>query len=171
MEAVLDSVSLQHILRSLTTSRIRHKNNHYENIETALDRPLRERKLTLAVDKDGALIDEWSRTCGVDNIQVLIAHWESFAGLLPIDPVSKISLSISRQLRQLGFIDGIDRLILRISLKTEDRIVVSEDSDFWDPAHPRKRGDPNACVAKLCSESLSITVLLLGMLFAKLDGN
>ena len=104
---------------------------------------------------------EWCRTCGEEYIRVLIMHWESFAVLVAINPISKIPPSISRQLR---FMDCIDRLVLHLGMATADKIVVSDDSDFWDPACPDKRGDPNACIAKLCREHLSITVLLLGTL-------
>ncbi len=162
MEVVVDTVSIQHLLRSLKLSKTSKEKEYYE---TSLDRPLKEGKCILVVDEDGSLIDEWGQTCGREHIQVLITHWESFAALVSINPVSKIPPPISRR---LSFMTSIDRLVLRIGMATSDRIVVSDDSHFWDPVCPGKRGDPNACIAKLCYERLSITVLLLGMLIEAL---
>jgi len=162
MEVVVDTVSMQHLVCSLKLSKISKEKEYYE---TSLERPLKDGKCTLAVDEDGSLIDEWGQTCGRDHIQVLITHWESFAALVFINPVSKIPRPISRR---LSFMNSIDRLVLRIGMATSDRIVVSDDPHFWDPACPGKRGDPNACIAKLCYEHLSITVLLLGTLLEAL---
>jgi hypothetical protein len=164
MQAVFDSVSIQHLLRSLKLFKISKKKEYYEIFETPLDRPLQEGRLALAVDEAGGLVDQWGRTCGEEYIRVLITRWESFAALITTNPISKIQPSISSSLRQLGFVDGIDRLVLRIGMATTDRIVVSDDPDFWDPARPDKRGDSNAPVAKFCRERLCITVLLLAML-------
>ncbi len=163
MEVVIDTVSIHHLLCSLKLSKTSREKEYYE---TSLDRPLKEGKCTLVVDGAGSLIDEWCQTCGPEHIQDLITHWESFAvsALVYKNPVSKLPSLISRQLRFMG---SIDRLILRIAMATSDRIVVSEDSDFWDPACPGKRGDPNACIAKLCHERLRITILLLEMLLEK----
>ena len=161
MQAVIDSVSIQHLLRHLKLSKISRRKDYHEIFETSLDPHLKEGRLSLAIDEDGGLIDQWKRTCGDEYIQVLITRWEGLSALIPINPIPKLPLPISRQ---LSFMGPIDRLVLRISMATTDRTVVSEDSHFWDPACPNKRGDPNACIAKLCRERLAITVLLLGML-------
>jgi len=163
MQVVIDTVCIHHLLCSLKLSKISSKKDYYE---TSLDRPLKEGRCTLAVDEAGRLIDEWSRTCGEEHIKVLITQWEGFAALVLINPISKIPHSISRR---LSFMSSIDRLVLRIGMATSDKIVVSDDSHFWDPACPGKRGDPNACIAKLCYERLSITVLLLETLLNDLE--
>ena len=163
MEAVIDSVSIHRLLRGKKMSRARRRGDFDETFETSLDRHLKKGKLALALDKDGGLINEWCTTCGQEYIKVLITRWESFATLLFVEP-ENIPREVSRKLRIYGFNDCIDHLILRISMATTDRYVVSEDKHFWDPAPPDKRGDPNARVAKLCKDKLFITVLLLGRL-------
>jgi len=165
MQAVIDSVSMHHLIRSPKLLKKHRRKGNSRIFETSLDRHLKEGRLTLAIDKALGLIDEWKRTCGVECVQVLITCWESFAAIVIIDPVSKIPRSVCHQ---LSFMGCIDRLLLRIGMATADRIVVSDDSDFWDPARPDKRGDPNAKVAKLCKDRLDITVLLLKTLLVRL---
>lgn len=154
MQAVIDTVSMQHLLRAIKPS----KNNV---LNTAIDKHINAGRLCLAVDDDLALIDEWCSTCGREYITVLINKWEYSNGLLPVILSSPIHMHVSRNLRILGFTDTIDKLILRIAVNTVDRVVVSDDSDFWDPADPGKRGDSSTPVAKICKNDLNISLYLL----------
>lgn len=167
MEVVIDTESINRLLRSFKPSRKRRDKRALDNLlQTSLDGPIQKKQVVVIVDLAGGLIDEWKRTCGSEYIQVLITRWEPLGGIRAINPVSKIERAVSRQLRQLGFSGTIDRLILRIALSTSDRTVVSEDPDFWDPANPRSRGDRNAPVASLCCTQLGIKVLLLATLLS-----
>jgi hypothetical protein len=168
MQVVIDTVSIQHLLRCLKPSKIKKHMHSRQLVETSLDGPLKKRFITLAVDLYGGLVDEWARTCGHEPIRVLIMKWESYGAILSVEPEKKIGPKISRKLRQFGFNDTIDRLILRIAMVTEERIVVSDDSDFWDPREPRNKGIHNAPVAKLCREELGIIIFLLDGLMKRI---
>lgn len=167
MQVVIDSVSLQHLLRKPRRSR------RTELPESSVDRLIRLRRMTVALDRAGGLLDEWKRTCGQDAVNVLIAHWESLPdGVLLIANVASLEPRASRKLRELGFRDAIDRLVLRIALRTTDRVVISDDSDFWDPKRPndrRVRGNRNAPVARFSREELGIEVVLLRTLVNRLE--
>jgi hypothetical protein len=132
-------------------------------------------KITLAVDSQRGLISQWQETCGIEVIKVLITRWEGLGGIFVIEnPLRRPKPAISKRLRILcfGLKSPIDTLILRLALTTADRIIVSEDSDFWDPTKPkndsRVLGNPNAPVARLCWEELGVTILLLRMLMTRL---
>jgi len=168
MEVVLDSAAVQHLLRSIRTSRLRRSAAAYGLIVTSIDKPLEQKRLTLAIDRCRALVDEWADTCGEETIKLLIIKWDGLGALNPVLPVRSIGHPASRRLSQMGFTDAIDRLIIRVALATSDPTVVSEDSDFWDPSNLQQKGNPRACVASLCSRHLGVTVLLLGQLLKRL---
>jgi hypothetical protein len=89
-------------------------------------------------------MSEWERTCG-PAVKAFVIYCEQY--------------------------DAIDKLIVKIALATEDRIIVSGESDFWDPKKPNNRqipGQANAPVARFFREQLEITVLTLKMLLAKM---
>ncbi len=168
MQVVLDSDALHNALIPLKLSKIKRRKDLSNLITTPLDKPLQQGRLVLVVDDGGGLIGEWSETCGPEYIEILLIQWEPFGAVNQIRPEGSIGFPASRQLKQLGFNGPIDRLILRIALATTDKIVTSEDSDFWDPRQPRQKGNPNAPVAQICRQSLGITVLLLGKLLQRL---
>lgn len=159
MDAVIDSVCMSSLLRSITATR----RNRGSNIafETALDSPLRAGKCRLCLDSDGALQDEWGRTCGEEIIRRLMVRWYDFGAIAPVDPANKIPGPARGALRQLGFDGTTDKLILRIAINTFDKLVVSNESDFWDPSDTQKSGSRNAPVAKICREKLGVTIMLL----------
>ena len=170
MEVVIDTISIEHLLRHLKISKLRRSGRKIENfLETSLDGPIRDGLILVMADIAGGLVGEWSDTCGWDTIQVLISRWEYPKGFRCTKPVTKIERRVSKLLRQAGFNDGIDRLIVKIALTTTDRTVISDESDFWEPKEPDNRnhkGDPNSTVTRLLREELGVTVLLLGGLFA-----
>jgi hypothetical protein len=160
----LDSVSLNHLLRPPRKSRARH------TTATTLDRYLKNGELQIALDRGGGVVGEWSRTCNHEVVRVLITYWESLRALIVVSPLSTIPHHTSRRLRRAGFNDAGDKLLLRVALSTQHRILVSDDSDFWDPHHSKSRGDTASVVATLCRQELAVTVLLLRMLMELLRG-
>jgi hypothetical protein len=116
-------------------------------------------------------MSEWERTCG-PAVKAFVIYCEQYGGIRLIENVGSPGSAASRQLRRLGFgDDAIDKLIVKIALATEDRIIVSGESDFWDPKKPNNRqipGQANAPVARFFREQLEITVLTLKMLLAKM---
>jgi hypothetical protein len=157
MEIVLDSSSLQNIICSIKPS----KCSGISSLSTKIDEPLAQGQLCLVVDVGKGLIDEWGRTCGHDFIHVLVTKWQGIGAVRQVNPVRTLGIKVSRKLHQYGFKDTIDKLMLRIAIVTRDRIIVSEDSDFWDPSDVKRRGCSNSCVASLCRECLGISVLML----------
>lgn len=131
-------------------------------------------RIKLAVDSQRGLISQWQELCGIEVIKVLITRWEELGGIFFIEKPLRPKPNISKRLRILcfGLKSPIDTLILRLALTTSDRIIVSEDSDFWDPTKPkndpRVLGNHNAPVARLCREELDITIMLLRMLMTRL---
>ena len=107
------------------------------------------------------------RTCGAEIIGVLAAKWEACDGITVVRDVPRLPNAVARALRQLGFNDTIDKLVLRLSTSTRNRIAVSDDGDFWDPRDAAERGKKSACVARLCREQLDVTVMLLGTVLGK----
>lgn len=164
MQVVIDTVSIQHLLRALKSSKSKHNKQYSIDFITSLDKPLQQGKLVIVIDEDHGLVDDWGQTCGIDTIQVLISQWESYGSIKEVTAVKTIGFPHGRRLTQLGFNDTIDRLILRITLAIDDRNVVSDDSDFWDPKQPSQKGNPYACVCSLCREHLGITIMLLSAL-------
>jgi hypothetical protein len=166
-EAVIDSVTMNVALRPP-----RRASNSARGAKASvnpLKKPVQLRKLRLAVDASKGLVSEWERTCG-PAIRSFIVYCEQYDGIRLIqNPVSPGSAA-SKKLKLLGFGDNtVDKLILRISLATKDQIIVSGESDFWDPKKPHDRSIPgttNAPVARFCREELDVTILLLRMLIA-----
>jgi hypothetical protein len=139
---------------------------------TPLDRPIELRKLRLALDSSKGLLSEWEGTCGSATIKAFVTYCEQYDGIHLIqNPVSP-GAAASKQLKLLGFgADTVDKLIVRIALATQDRFIVSNDSDFWDPTRRtdrHMRGNPNAPVARFCKQTLGVTIMLLGALLQKL---
>ncbi len=124
----------------------------------------------LAIDSQRALVDEWQKTCGPD-IKALVAHWgDNLKGIVFVGNLRNPPQSTARRLRNLGFgNDTGDKLVLRIAMRTKDRTIISDDSDFWNPSDTRAKGNPNAPVARLCKDELKVTILLLKMLIDKLN--
>lgn len=162
MDIVLDSDSLNHLLRCPRKSGRRTQ----PSIETAIDRFVAAGQLRLAVDPQRALIDEWGETCDAEIVQVLITQWEP--GIVPVDGIGKFSKMQSKRLRAWGFDGGTDKLIVKIAIVTSDHVIVSEDSDFWDPKKKANFKNKNAPVARFLREEFGITIWLLGMLMPKL---
>ena len=162
MEIVVDTVSLKHLLRkprrSAKQSASSKRNPHDV---TVLDRPIRLRKVTVALDYGKGLQSEWEKTCGREAIRVLIIHWEAMNAIVFIKKIEKFAPQINNKLRRLGLTGTVDKLILRLAYTTRDRKVISDDNDFWNPARPRDRGNPSAPVAKFCNEALGIEILLI----------
>jgi len=165
VEIVLDSVSLNHLLRGSRKVRERFS----DSVGTPIDQAINEGCLKLALDSAKGLISEWGTTCGAEIVHVLITKWESQRGLFIIEPLGKLSSAQRKHLSAYGFNDTCDKLILRIAIATEDRIVVSDDSDFWDPNKIANYGNKNAPVARLIREELDITLLNLKALMEQLS--
>jgi hypothetical protein len=170
IEAVIDSVTMNVAVRPPKPSRKSARSQ--KEVINPLEKPIKLRKLTLALDASKGLVSEWERTCG-PAIKAFVVYCEQYGGIHLIqNPVSPGSAA-TKQLKFLGFgANTIDKLILKIALATEDRIIVSGESDFWDPKKPNDHdipGQPNAPVARFCRERLEVTILLLRMLMARVD--
>lgn len=160
MEVVLDTVCMNSLLRSPRAIPITQDAD--PKFETSIDSPIISGQLTLFIDEAGGLLDEWKRTCGAEPIQVLITKWEKGIRTVPNPP--SLDAGIARALRQRGFDGGIDKLILRIAMCTNDKTVISNDPDFWNPSNPQERGNHLAPITSLCRDRLGITIWLLIML-------
>lgn len=165
MDIVLDSVTLNHLLRF---RRPRHRRSANRASDTVLDPHLRSRRLALAIDIDGGLTDEWGRTCGPELVRVLLARWEGMSAFAPVEPANAIPLPISKRLRQEGLRGTIDKLVIRIALSSQDHTVVSDDGHFWCPGNSAMKGDPNAPISRICFIDLGIEVILLATLLGRL---
>lgn len=171
IEAVIDSVTMNSAVTPPKPSR--KSSRPTKDPGNPLEDPIKRRKLKLALDASKGLQSEWEKTCGQPAIRAFVIHCEQYDGIHLIQhPVSPGSAAY-KQLRFLGFgADTVDKLILRIALATNDRVIVSDESDFWDPKKPNDRqirGQKNAPVARYCRENLGVTILLLRMLIARLD--
>ncbi len=164
MDAAIDTVVISHLLRRPRTR------GKQQRAGTVLDEPLRRGDLRIGLDRQRAVVHEWGRTCGEEYIKILVTEWEGLGAFVIADPLGTIPRGVSRRLRQRGFDDTIDKLLLRVAIAINDHVVVSEDSDFWDPKdHTRNCiGDHNAAVARLLHEECEVLVLTLHQLIARL---
>ena len=165
MDIVLDSVSLNHLLRA--PRRVRERFS--EAVGTPIDPAIEKGHLRLALDASRGLTSEWAQTCGAEVVHVLITKWESAKGLFVVDQLGKLPTLQRKQLLDFGFTDTCDKLIVKIAIATEGRIIVSDDSDFWDPSTVENYGNKNAPVARLLREDLGITLLVLKSLMDHLS--
>ena len=147
MEIVLDTVSLH---KSITEWDVNPLTSHIIN-----------KKLRVVVDKDGDIIDEWEDTCGREIIQQLIITWQPVNGIIIIRRPPALPLTARRKLREFGFIDTIDKLILRVAYATVEKKIVSDDSDFWDPSDTTSPGNKRAKIAKYLKDHLNINLFIL----------
>ncbi len=172
MQVVIDSVSMKALTRQpKLSSRSKPSKSTYG---TSLDRSMSRGRLVVVLDSPGGILSEWLRTCDPEFIKVLVTRWEELRGIIFMKNPPSLNHAVSRRLRGLGFgNDTIDKLILRLAVITKDKVVVSDDSDFWDPTRPqndsRVKGNPNAPVARLCKKELGVTILLLKMLMDGLN--
>jgi hypothetical protein len=171
IEVVLDSVTLSSALNSPKPSR--KSAGVTRDAVNPLDKPISDRRLRLALDEDNGLRSEWVKTCGLPAVQAFVIHCEQYDGIQLIKTPVSPGPAAYKKLRVLGFgNDAVDKLILRIALATEDRIIVSDDSDFWDPTKPndkQSKGQKNAPVARFCKDTLRVTILLMKMLLSRFD--
>jgi hypothetical protein len=167
MEISLDTVCLSKLLRTRATTRQPRLSTGTSC--TVFDDAINRRRLRLAVDVNGALINEWEETCGRELIRVLVAKWEPIDALKVIRRLPSIPYRCRTKLRRLGFVDPIDKLLLKLAIATRERILVSDDSDFWDPADSAQRGDPRAQIAHICQTELRVSIWLLVTLIRTLE--
>jgi len=120
---------------------------------------IQKRRLRIGVDSERALIDEWMRTCSPEAIKVIIIRWSDYDGVRFVKK-SNIHYHDKRKLRQLGFDDLIDMIILQVAIVLQDRTIVSNDCDFWNPKDERSPGNPRTPVATLCRNRWGIKILL-----------
>jgi hypothetical protein len=166
VEVVLDTVSLKHLLRNPKQKNSRRRSHTY--LETAFDAPMRQDKLCLALDSSRGLLSEWEETCGKDVVRVIFTRWSELNAIKLIDALPPIRLHTRKRLRQLGFNGTIDNVVLRLGMVVQDHIVISDDSDFWNPMYPRETGNKNAPVARLCREELGVIISLLSPVLSQL---
>lgn len=120
--------------------------------------------LRIVIDNRRHLIDEWERTCGSELVKQLVVTWSDLGALCFLKFQPKVPPQLKRSLRQAGFDDTVDKLIVAIALHTTDRAIVSEDSDFWDPEHVKKKGAVDATLRSILEREGSISVYTLKML-------
>lgn len=159
MQVVLDTLCLSHLLRRPVQSR-----SQRSVARTSLDKPIQTGRLFIVIDNTRGLIDEWSRTCGVESVRVLVNAWER--GIIPVKP-AKIPPAVTKQLNQLGFKKTIDKLIIRVAI-AKGKKIVTNDCDFWRPGDTSSVGQKNAPVALLCKRDLGLDIMRLQTLMREI---
>lgn len=157
VEVVLDSNVVNRISRDPTSPP-----------SDRLSRAIASRRAQVCVDAARGIVDEWERTANREVVRQLIIHWQQFKGWKLVALVRTLPPQVGRALLQLRFRDTGDKLVLRTAYNTEDRRIVSDDPDFWDPRDVRRKGDPRAPVATLCATQLGVTVQTLTAALAEL---
>lgn len=154
--AVIDSVAVNHLLRPPKQKRV-------VTHPIPLGAFMRAKILTFMVDPKRGIIDEWSNTSSPEAVAQLVIQWEALGGLRVVRQLGKLYSADSKKLRRLGFDDTIDKLVLKVALATDDKTIVSEDSDFWDPKNPGRRsvGKNDAVVCKFLREVMGVDVSTL----------
>lgn len=119
------------------------------------------RKILVCVDADRGIVSEWEKTAKREVVQQLIIHWQQYKGFQVVALTRTLPQAVTRALPRLGFKDTVDKLVVRTAHNTDDKRIVTNDPDFWDPHDRDSLGDPNAPVARLCSEQLGVTISTL----------
>lgn len=151
MDIVVDTVSMQHICRG--------SNKGHDVVSTGVS----NRKLRVAIDRARSLVDEWKQTANPEVVKNLLIRWSDQGGVVAVHE-RKMPRGLATLLAKHGFVDTCDKLAVRIATATTDRIIITEDSDFWDPRDSNRKGDRNAPVAKALWDEESIVPLTLGEL-------
>ena len=111
-EAVIDSVAVNHLLRSPKKKRVaRHP--------IPLSAFMSAKILTFRVDSEGGIIDEWGTTSSREAIAQLVIQWEALGGLRVVQKLGKLHAADSKKLRLMGFDDTIDKIILKVVTFTD----------------------------------------------------
>lgn len=154
-KAVIDSVAVNHLLRTP-----KRKKRRIVPHLIPLAEFMRADTLTFMVDPDRGIIDEWSNTASPEAVAQLVIQWEALGGLRVVRKLGKLDAADSKKLRLMGFDDTIDKLILKVALATDDKIIVSEDGDFWDPKKPGRAsvGKNDAPVCKFLHRVMGVDV-------------
>lgn len=168
MQIVLDSVSLQHLLRKPKVKRRGRSSRPDPTLRTALDHYLGSGDLQIVIDANRGVVSEWGRTCGPEAVQSLIVYWADLKGVHICSTFARIHHHRRNRLRQLGLTDTIDILLIKLALSIPQHNLVSDDSDFWDPADLSRKGDQRAIVSSYLVGTLGINIMVLGQLFAAL---
>ncbi len=161
MEATLDTVVVCSLLRRPRRGRAAAARG------TSLDCFVQARRLLIGVDPGLSIVSEWKQTAGEEPVQAMLTKWDEYGGFFRVQKLGRIPPHVAKQLRILGFVDAIDKLLIRTALALADKIVVSTESDFWHPSRPNDkalRGNSNAPVARCCRQRLDVTVLTLRQL-------
>lgn len=157
MDTVIDSVSINRLLKPPPKGKP----------ATPLDPALRSKRLCVIIDPDRAIVHEWAKTSSDELVKLLVAHWEQWGAIRSVGRLGKVHTSVAKSLRQLGFgTDTIDKLLLRVALGTLDKVITSDDGDFWHPQVPATKcvGVAKSPVCKICHVHLGITILSLRQL-------
>ncbi len=125
-------------------------------------------RIKIMLDESGGIVGEWGSLCGHDNVKQLIIYWASKKGVGFVKNIEALPPILRRKLREFGCRGGIDYLVIKVSLKTVDRTIISRDPDFWNPKNKRMIGDPKAVVADYLLKYFNIEVMVLEKLLAEL---
>lgn len=175
MRAVVDSSCINHLFRGRATRKTRQRaarparpSDIPQISEDPISRCIASGNFLVVLDRDLALLDEWRRTNGPELVNAIYEKWYNAQGVAFVN-ATKLHVHVRKRMRQLGFEDTGDKLIVRIANSDTDRNIVSEDGDFWDPADKKQKGKPGAEVARLLSNELNITLHTLGQLCTALQ--
>lgn len=157
MNVVLDSVCLNSLTRIPSAANSRT----LKIISTNIDGYIENGILVLVLDDKRGLLSEWEDTCGRELVGVLLNRWEAHQGVVMVRAASAIPHQTSKALRALYFRGTVDKLIVRIAMRTDDKTIVSNDDDFWEPNKPSSVGNQRAPVCALISNDLGIKVTFL----------
>src|SRR5206468_1935956 len=105
IDAAIDTVVFHHACRGTA--------NTHQNV---LDRHVVSKKLRVALDPDLAIADEWKKTAGTEIVNVLITKWADCKGIRIVPALGRVPPAITKALRQAGFCDVIDKLLVRVAI-------------------------------------------------------
>jgi len=162
LEAILDTVVVHHLLRGFRPKKDRKSKPRATTALQDIELKLRRKRFRVVADNGSGLVSEWHRTCGEENVKQLVIKWSEFDGIKLVQPRTAIEpRRIASMLRNLGFRDAVDKLIVRTALANGARtLIVSIDSDFWDPSTTGRVGDATAPVAYALRTHLRLSVVI-----------
>lgn len=129
------------------------------------------RTLRFAIDRGLCLFQHWCAAHGqmaAEFARALLNLLEDSGAVVLIDQVAALSADVEADLDSFGGPRNFDRYILRICFSSPDKVLVSQDHDFWDPNRRDVAGDQSATVAVYLRQKLSVNVRTLQQLVGEL---
>jgi hypothetical protein len=109
--------------------------------------------LRVILDSSHGIRSEYEVTRPPEAVRALVTLLGEL-GALALRAPTTLKDPLRTQLRDAGFSDTVDKLVVRTAAAGEpgNRMLCSDDSDFWDPSDTGSVGDHLSCTCRILEE-------------------